>query len=870
MSEPKAQLVDPQENMNLPGMNATGVITASSFSGEGGVVTGLTGSPNLNVGVVTATSFVGDGTGHAAGLTGTPNLNLGLTTATSFIGDAVGKAAGLTGTPNLNVGLVTATSFAGNVTGDVTGNITGLAASVTPGVNLNVGVCTAIQYHGNGANLTGAGSSAYIAQEVTASPNANSETIIDLSDGNLIYFDQTTKSTTVGFASTSPAEQITIIRNTGTVTPSFATGAVDFDDDDGLNGAADSDLSIGTGVFTFEAWIYLDDAPGTGSPGYGRVFQLDGPSGNSDAANFQVTIDPSTDALYAWAYDGSTVLAIQGSVDLKGAWHHIAVVRDASNTVTQYVDGVADGSQASVTQNFNPNSGSPRVRIGQYDTGGTNGVFNGKISNLRLLVGTALYTGSFDPPFFELSNITNTELLCCQSTSSTTTAAVGPTLTANSDPTASAQTITSASSVTPSITWPNTVRWNGGSAPTLLSTTNPRPNTSQIFRFTTGDTGASYQAWEEIKTDSSLVEIWQWGLITGNNNPGAANKSSPTQLPGTNWKALNGPFDNNGGNMVWTKTDGTLWAWGDAASYGALGLNDDTQYSSPIQVGTDTDWKQASAGYRYGVAVKTDGTLWSWGYGERGVLGLNNSGHSGIGQWRSSPTQVPGTNWTRVHGMGNQTSAFKTDGTLWYWGLDSAGSFAQNNQTDRSSPVQVPGTWDPDGQFKTERFTKKADGTWWGWGNNTFGQLGQNNRTQYSSPIQLPGTWAQIDASRNALGVKTDGTLWVWGSNAEGILGLNAPDNSSYSSPVQVGSGSDWSSNVGAVKSSAPTTGTSACIKTDGSLWMWGKNVLGSLGQNQAQPQVAALSSPTQVPGLYTEIQGVNQESYGVTSLRGV
>ncbi len=211
MSLPKAQLVDPQGNMNLPGMNATGVITASSFSGVGGVVTNLTGSPDLDVGIVTGSSFVGDGTGHAANLTGTPNLNLGLTTATSFVGDAVGKAAGLTGTPNLNVGLITATSFVGNVTGDitgnitgnvtgnivgdVTGNITGLASSIKSGSSLGVGVCTAIQYHGNGANLTGAGSSAYIAQEITAT---GGETIIDLSDGNVIYY-KGEANTTVGF-----------------------------------------------------------------------------------------------------------------------------------------------------------------------------------------------------------------------------------------------------------------------------------------------------------------------------------------------------------------------------------------------------------------------------------------------------------------------------------------------------------------------------------------------------------------------------------------------------------------------------------------------------------------------------------------------
>ena len=208
MSEPKVQLVDPQGNINMSGLSATGVITATTFSGIGGVVTGLTGTPNLNVGVVTATSFVGQGEGHAAGLTGTPNLNLGVTTATNFVGDATGKAAGLTGTPNLNVGLVTATGFTGNVTGTVTGNVTGLAASVTPGVNLGVGVCTAIQYHGDGSALTGTGSTAFIAQEVTATSGT---TTINLNIGNIIYLAHDA-DTTIAFSNPSPAEQITIIR----------------------------------------------------------------------------------------------------------------------------------------------------------------------------------------------------------------------------------------------------------------------------------------------------------------------------------------------------------------------------------------------------------------------------------------------------------------------------------------------------------------------------------------------------------------------------------------------------------------------------------------------------------------------------------
>jgi len=213
---------------------------------------------------------------------------------------------------------------------------------------------------------------------------------------------------------------------TATIGGTANTPYVDFDDDDGLNGAPDSDLSIGTSAFTIEYWVYLDNAPGTGSPSYARMFQLDGPSGNSDSKNLQITINPSTKAVQVWAYDGSIAVTIGGSTNMQNAWHHVAVVRDSNQLMTLFIDGTSEGTQSNATQSFDPNSGSPRVRIGSYDNGETNGVFNGKISNLRVLVGTALYTSNFTTPNPPLTNITNTKLLCCQSSDSTTTAAVGP------------------------------------------------------------------------------------------------------------------------------------------------------------------------------------------------------------------------------------------------------------------------------------------------------------------------------------------------------------------------------------------------------------------------------------------------------------
>jgi len=218
--------------------------------------------------------------------------------------------------------------------------------------------------------------------------------------------------------------------------------SVDFDDDDGLDVAASSDFNFGTGQFCIECWVYLNDAPSTGSPSYARVFQLDGPTGNSSFSNLQVTINPSNNTIHAWAYGGGNPVAIDGTKYLKKGWHHIAVVRDSNNLITQYVDGTPDGS-VTATTNFNPNSGSPRPRIGSYDNGGTNGVFNGKISNLRVTVGEPVYTSAFKPsttPLTTSSQVTsssNVKLLCCNNSSTTGSTTTSGTITANGNPTAS-------------------------------------------------------------------------------------------------------------------------------------------------------------------------------------------------------------------------------------------------------------------------------------------------------------------------------------------------------------------------------------------------------------------------------------------------
>jgi len=284
------------------------------------------------------------------------------------------------------------------------------------------------------------------------------------------------------------------------------------------------------------------------------------------------------------------------------------------------------------------------------------------------------------------------------------------------------------------------------------------------------------------KTDGTL---WVWGPNgygeLGLSQPTNTHVSSPTQVPGTTWSTFSMPYESS----YATKTDGTLWAWGNN-QYGQLGINNKTLYSSPKQV-PGTTWKQGDGSWASVCVTKTDGTLYCWGKPEgMGLHAQNNNTEY------SSPRQVPGTTWDTVRGGYSHMVAVKTDGTLWGWGSDGYGALGLNSNTPEtsgySSPKQVPGTtWNyiSAGLFNT--IATKTDGTLWAWGLNSSGELGVNNRTQYSSPVQIPGTtWDKVASGRYMnLATKTDGTLWAWGKPL-------TPDNAYYSSPTQVGSGDEW------------------------------------------------------------------------------
>jgi alpha-tubulin suppressor-like RCC1 family protein len=330
--------------------------------------------------------------------------------------------------------------------------------------------------------------------------------------------------------------------------------------------------------------------------------------------------------------------------------------------------------------------------------------------------------------------------------------------------------------------------------------------------------------------------LWTWG----NNNNGdlgdntSVNKSSPIQTVagGTNWKQV----ETSEVCVAAIKTDGTLWLWG-YNGLATLGDNTTTNRSSPVQtVSGGTNWKQVACGQYHTAAIKTDGTLWLWGYNGGGRLGDNTEVD------KSSPVQTvaAGTYWKQVSCGFTHTAAIKTDGSLWLWGANAVGNLGDNTITPKSSPIQTisGGTnWKQVacGNYVTAAI--KTDGSLWLWGLADQGQLGNNSIADKSSPVQTVsgGTnWKQVSLGYHTAAIKTDGTLWLWGGGGIGELGNN--DILNKSSPVQtVAAGTNW-------KQVAAGQYHTAAIKTDGTLWLWGDNIAGNLGDNTQDRR----SSPVQ------------------------
>ena len=392
--------------------------------------------------------------------------------------------------------------------------------------------------------------------------------------------------------------------------------------------------------------------------------------------------------------------------------------------------------------------------------------------------------------------------------------------------------------------------------------------------------GSSFSA--ALRTDGTL---WTWGLnSSGQLGDGSlVQRTSPAQVgTDTNWQSLSA-------GATWIlarKSDNTLWSCG-ANSIGQIGQGfaDVTARGNvPTQIGTDANWIAAAAGSGVSLAVKSDGTLWSWGSytnGPQGVLpritlplapalgpvaavtsgsgntlvtrpdgsllawGSNSSGQLALGATDTAPHPLPvdfadGALWPGVSVGNASVLAVRADGTLWGCGLNSSSQLGDGTTVTRPGLVQI-GTdtdWQSVSTGNSHTLAIKTDGTLWAWGSNGSSQLGDGSTTTHTTPFKV-GTdtnWRTAIATNGSFSIalKSDGTLWTWGLNSNGQLGDGS--TTTRTRPVQVGTATDW-------RSMAAGSSFALALKTTGTLWGWGLNSSGQIGDASTTQR----NSPVQV-----------------------
>jgi alpha-tubulin suppressor-like RCC1 family protein len=286
------------------------------------------------------------------------------------------------------------------------------------------------------------------------------------------------------------------------------------------------------------------------------------------------------------------------------------------------------------------------------------------------------------------------------------------------------------------------------------------------------------------------------------------------------------------------KYNGTLWAWGDN-QYGQLGDGTGINKNTPTQIGADNTWASIAAGYNHSIALKSDGSLWAWGYNTSGQLGLGNT-TSPITTVTRVGTDI---NWSMIAAGENHTMALKLDGSIWTWGNNSNGQLGNGitgPSGNKNIPTQIIVTdtnWSKIAAGKNYSLALRTDNTLWAWGDNTYCQLGDNTKTKRIVPTQIgfDANWTSIVAGYNhSIALKSDGTLWTWGYNGYGQLGDGTTVSKTV--PTRIGADINWSR----IASGESFT---VALKSNGTLWSWGNNAVGQLGTGNTITQ----TTPTQI-----------------------
>ena len=299
------------------------------------------------------------------------------------------------------------------------------------------------------------------------------------------------------------------------------------------------------------------------------------------------------------------------------------------------------------------------------------------------------------------------------------------------------------------------------------------------------------------------------------------------------------------------KSDGSLWVWG---SNGVGQLGDGTTEHRPAPVKIMDDVTAVSAGANHNLAIKSDGSLWVWGDNECGQLGdgspwdwrydLPGQTGDGIPKHSTTPTKIM-DDVTAVSAGANHSLILKSDGSLWAcgWAWTVLG-WSENEWAKRfgdkkiAIPIKIMDDVTAVSAGSHHSLAIKSDGSLWAWGDNEYGQLGDGTITVWdhikneyianndtSEPIKIMDDVTAVSAGGyHSLAIKSDGSLWVWGDNEYGQLGDGKMENTPTPAKIM--------DDVTAVSAGAYH---SLAIKSDGSFWAWGLNESGQLGLSTDQ-----------------------------------
>ena len=282
-------------------------------------------------------------------------------------------------------------------------------------------------------------------------------------------------------------------------------------------------------------------------------------------------------------------------------------------------------------------------------------------------------------------------------------------------------------------------------------------------------------------TSSGAVDAWGYGGNGELGNGGTSNSDTPVSVSGLSGiTAISAGADHG----LALTSSGTVEAWG-LNSSGQLGNGTTTSSDTPVAVSSLTGVVAIAAGLNTSYALTSSGTVYAWGYGTNGELGNGGTSNS------DTPVSVSGlSNITAIAGGGDHGLALSSSGTVSAWGLNTSGQLGNGTTTSSDTPVSVSGLSNVTAVSAAQdsSYARSSTGVVYSWGLNNDGQLGNGTTTNADTAGSISGVtvsaFSASPAGQATFVEQADGSVYGWGSNAAGQLGNNGTTNALSPGPV--------------------------------------------------------------------------------------